>query len=94
MLDPYAGSSARRDRGETATDRSLLLTVPEAARLLRISRGLAYELIAEGKLPAVRLGRVIRVPRHSLEQWIGRQAGLPQAVPEAVSFPQQPAQRH
>ena len=47
-----------------------LLTVPEAARLLRIGRNLAYELVARGELPAVRLGRVIRVPRASLEQWI------------------------
>ncbi|MDA1195932.1 MAG: helix-turn-helix domain-containing protein [Planctomycetota bacterium] len=47
-----------------------LLTVPEAARLLRIGRNLAYELIARGEIPSVRLGRVIRVPRVSLERWL------------------------
>ena len=48
----------------------LLLTVPETARLLRISRNLAYELVARGDLPSVRLGRVIRVPRRSLDDWV------------------------
>ena len=73
----------------------LLLTVSEAAQLLRISRGLCYELIHRGELPAVRLGRVIRVPRFGLEQWIAREAGLSSEPPDAVDFPQQPShQRH
>ena len=44
-----------------------MLTVHEAAALLRISRNLAYELVARGELPAIRPGRVIRVPRAALE---------------------------
>jgi excisionase family DNA binding protein len=51
-----------------------LLTVPETAKLLRISRNLAYELVARRELPCVRLGRVIRVPRASLDAWIASQA--------------------
>ena len=47
-------------------DDALLLTVPETAKLLRISRNLAYELVARGELPAIRLGRVIRIPRDEL----------------------------
>ncbi|MCZ7576347.1 MAG: helix-turn-helix domain-containing protein [Dehalococcoidia bacterium] len=50
-----------------------LLTVPEAAQLLRISRNLAYELVARQQLPSVRLGRVIRIPRTALEAWMGKQ---------------------
>lgn len=74
---------------------ALLLTVPEAARFLRISRGLCYELIQRSELPALRLGRVIRVPRLGLEQWISRQTGLPPKPPESVDFAQQPpSQRH
>jgi excisionase family DNA binding protein len=49
-----------------------LLMVPEAARLLRISRNLAYELVARGQLPHLRLGRVIRVPSSVLDAWIER----------------------
>jgi excisionase family DNA binding protein len=75
-------------RVTTATDESVLLTVPEAARLLRISRNLAYELIRQGRLPHVRLGRRILVPRFGLEQWIAREAGLPQPPRPMVSLPQ------
>ena len=55
-------------------DDQLLLTVPEVAKVLRIGRNLAYELVARGEIPSVRLGRVIRVPRSSLERWLEREA--------------------
>jgi excisionase family DNA binding protein len=45
----------------------LVLSVTEAAGLLGISRGLAYELVARGELPSLRLGRRIVVPRRALE---------------------------
>lgn len=51
-----------------------LLTVPETAKILRISRNLAYELVARNEIPAIRLGRVIRIPRHGLQVWLDRQA--------------------
>ena len=46
---------------------SLVLTVPEAARLLGISRTHAYGLVSRGELVHVRLGRRIVVPRHALD---------------------------
>ena len=52
-----------------------LLTVAEAAELLRVHSNHVYELIRRGELPHVRLGRVIRLPRHRLEQWIEEQCG-------------------
>ena len=61
----------------TAIDESFLLTVPEAARILRISRNLAYELVRQNVLPHIRLGRRILVPRRALQSWIERQAGRP-----------------
>lgn len=57
-------------------DAGTLLTVPEAAKLLRIGRNLAYELVARGEIPSVRLGRLIRVPRAALEERL-RAAGIP-----------------
>ena len=42
------------------------LTVREAAKLMRIGRDMTYALVAENKIPAIRLGRHIRIPRASL----------------------------
>lgn len=50
----------------TVGDRTLVLTVEEAAELLGISRGLAYELVRKGDLPSIRLGRRLVVPRRRL----------------------------
>ena len=70
----------------SATDQPLLLTVMEAARLLRISRNLCYELIAQKQLPHIRLGRRILLPRYGLQQWISHQAGLQNALGDVLSF--------
>jgi excisionase family DNA binding protein len=44
----------------------LVYTVTEAAHLLGVSRAFAYELVAKGELPVVRLGRRILVPKLQL----------------------------
>lgn len=47
------------------------LTVPQTAEELHIPRSRAYELIATGQLPAVRIGeRSIRVNRRELESFL------------------------
>ena len=51
------------------TDR-LLFTVPEAAEMLGISRSHLYQLIQSDKLPVVRLGASVRIPRVWLERYI------------------------
>ena len=54
----------------SASERSWL-TVPEAADELRIPRTRCYELIQQGSLPAVRIGkRCIRVNRVELERFL------------------------
>jgi excisionase family DNA binding protein len=70
---------------------SLLLTVSEAADLLGIGRNLAYELVRTGRIPSIRLGRVIRIPRFGLEQWVAQEAGLPHAPQSVVTSA---SQRH
>jgi len=47
-------------------DEALVLTVEEAAQLLGISRGLGYELVRQGVIPSLRLGRRLVVPRKRL----------------------------
>ena len=49
-------------------EKRLVLTVTEAATALGISRTHAYELVARGELPSLRLGRRIVVPRRGLER--------------------------
>lgn len=49
---------------------SAVLTVEEFAEQMRISRSLAYRLVASGEVKAVRLGRAWRVPRHVLEELV------------------------
>ena len=44
----------------------LVLTVAETGELLGISRAFAYELVARGELPVIRLGRRIVVPKAAL----------------------------
>ncbi len=50
----------------------LTLSVEEAAHLLSISRGLAYELARSGQLPVVRLGRRLLVPKVALERMLAQ----------------------
>ena len=45
---------------------SPVLTVEEAARLCRISRGSAYAACRSAQLPAIRIGRRLLVPRARL----------------------------
>jgi excisionase family DNA binding protein len=47
-------------------DERLVLTVTEAARLLGVSRALAYELVRRGVIPSLRLGRRLVIPRRAL----------------------------
>jgi excisionase family DNA binding protein len=51
-------------------DRPLVLTVEEAAKLLRISRSLAYDMAKAGTLPTVRLGSRLIVPTERLLQML------------------------
>jgi len=47
-----------------------LMTVPEAARILRVGRDFLYREVRSGKLRVVRVGRKILVPRRSLDEWV------------------------
>jgi excisionase family DNA binding protein len=44
--------------------------IAEAAATLELSRARVYGLIAEGAIPAVRVGRRIRIPRASFDRWL------------------------
>ncbi|HUZ85858.1 MAG TPA: helix-turn-helix domain-containing protein [Candidatus Baltobacterales bacterium] len=54
----------------TTGELPLVLTVDEARRVLRIGRRQLYQAIARQDVPAVKVGRSIRIPRSSLEAWL------------------------
>jgi excisionase family DNA binding protein len=65
-----------------------MLTIEEAARVMRIGRSAAYQLArqyltTEGTsgIPAMRIGGQLRVPRHLLEGYIGGPITWP--IPDA-----------
>lgn len=68
-----------------ATDERLAVSVDEAARLLGISRDLAYDLVRRGKLPSVRLGRRIVVPRVKLDVVLAQADEVPLDTPDRVT---------
>ncbi len=53
---------------ENESQNKLTITVPEAARMLGISRGLAYEMAREGTIPTLRFGRRMVIPLVAIER--------------------------
>jgi excisionase family DNA binding protein len=50
------------------------MTVREAAIVCRCGRDLMYELVREGRIPSLTLGRKILIPRQALLRWIEAQS--------------------
>ena len=51
----------------------LLLKAVEVAEVLGIGRSKAYELIASGALPSIKIGASVRVPADALRGWVAKQ---------------------
>lgn len=66
---------------ETTPER-LAYSVPEAAALLGVSSDTVYEMIRQRRIPSVRLGRRILIPRPALVRWLESAAeGVAPATP-------------
>ena len=50
-----------------------LLTVPELANFLKVSRTKAYELVHTEGFPVIRLGRCMRISKEALINWLEAQ---------------------
>ena len=74
---PIPTSSPSRVAG----DDRLVFTVAEAGELLGISRAFAYELVARGELPVIKLGRRRLVPKIALLALVGAGGSPPAAGP-------------
>ena len=73
-----SANAANRKAVGGMSEGRLVVTVSEAAELLGISRGLAYELARAGQMPSLRLGRRLVVPRAALVTWL-EQAARPES---------------
>jgi len=51
----------------------LMLSVPEMAAALGISRAGAYELARSEGFPALRIGTRIVIPKDKLQEWVDKQ---------------------
>ena len=66
--------------GSRATEPPWLLRPEELAGLLALGRSMVFKLVARGELPAVRIGRAVRIRRVDAERFVLERAAA-SAVP-------------
>lgn len=69
---PASERDALRDAGRIGASRyedTILVPVPEAARLMGVSEDTIRALEASGTLPSIRIGRRVLFARAGLEDW-------------------------
>ena len=73
-MDGMKMAAAAPEAGRTTSleGQVRLVTIPAAAQLLGVSRSKLYELLAEGALPTVRIGRSRRIAMVDLEAFVRR----------------------
>jgi excisionase family DNA binding protein len=49
-------------------EQRLCISVPEAARMLGVSRNFCYDLVKQKQLPVIRFGKRILIPKIALEK--------------------------
>lgn len=52
----------------------LTLTVEDVTKLLRIGRSTAYELVRSGRIRSVKVGRIYRIPKSAMEDYLNHSA--------------------
>lgn len=70
ICPPVPEAAAASGQADPPVSEALLLTVPEAARLLAIGRTSLYRLIQDGDLRVVKIGRATRVPLVDLQAFV------------------------
>jgi excisionase family DNA binding protein len=65
----------RVDVGQASSTACLIdcpdvLTVEEAARVLRLGRNAAYQAVRRGDIPSLRLGRRLLIPKKAIEHML------------------------
>jgi excisionase family DNA binding protein len=68
---------------------SELLDIPEICQVLRISQKTCRILIRSGALPTIRVGKLHRISKAALEQWLeagGNRDRYPKTKPDACAI--------
>ena len=68
------GETTGIDIGEDSIE-TRLLTAPDVARILNISKGAAYKLIQLNQIPSIRINRSVRVRPEDLDEYISQNLG-------------------
>lgn len=76
MANALSGCQQKRLPMSDAKPETLgqLLTVQELAEAMRVSEMTVYRLIRDGRLPAVRIGKHLRVRSNDFERFLGLNA--------------------
>ncbi len=69
-FDEVTGTAPPVEHSDTRSEATL--SVLAASKLLGISRGLAYQGVRDGSLPALRVGRRWLIPRAALDALLGK----------------------
>ena len=77
----------------TEADEAMVYTITRAAKLLQVSENHLRSLINQGAVPHVRLGKLIRIPRWALLQYLAAQSGAPLPL-ELAKSPNQSVDVH
>jgi excisionase family DNA binding protein len=59
-----------KEQRSNLIEKSILLRVTDVARLMSISRSMAYQLVQRGEIPSVRIKNSVRVKAADLEEYI------------------------
>lgn len=57
---------------ENSNGRDTFVSVEEMRRVLGIGRTRAYEMVAERTIPAARVGKLIRIRKADIEEYLAR----------------------
>lgn len=62
-----------KDFEENLTTEEKLLKPSEVAEFLNISRAMSYRLLQSGKIPVIRINRIVRVRPDDLQMFLNQQ---------------------
>lgn len=72
-----AGTTLSLERAECSFDKpaagsvaSVVYTAADVAGMLRLAEARVYELVRRGMVPAIRVGRQVRIPKRAFDEWL------------------------